>query len=163
MTKRSTFFWILPLSILIAGTVAADERDNAPGSMCVGVNGGVLTTGSSGFAENKQSSVVTAVCPSERKFVNGAFTTKFSAQVFVNDASTTSNICCRSVIRDTNGSTAESADVCTSGTTGSGSTTLTTPQVTWSYTFAHYMVRCTVPAITGTSTSKIFTYRSIQE
>lgn len=163
MSKRSALLWILPLSIFISGSVAADEQDNAPGSMCVGVNGGILTTGSSGFVENKQGSVVTAACPAERKNINGTWATKFKASIFVNDASTTGDICCRAVIRDANGQTAESADVCTSSTTGSGSQTLTTAQVSWSYTFAHFLVRCTVPAINGTATSKIFTYRSIQE
>lgn len=162
MRQRFFLTLILPATLLVAATVSADEMDNAPGSMCVGVNGGVLTTGSSGYAENKQTSSVTAVCPAERKNINGSWATVFKAQVFVNDASSSADICCRAVIRDTGGRTAESSDVCTSGTTGSGSTTLTTPEVTWSYTFAHFMVRCTVPAINGSSTSKILTFRSIQ-
>ncbi|PTL82274.1 hypothetical protein [Vitiosangium sp. GDMCC 1.1324] len=160
MNRRLAALVSLPLLSLSASTAAlADDMDNAPGSMCVGA-GYSLTVNTAGQAENPQAFTVTAICPSERKVINGAFATNFSATVWVSDQSTTSDVCCKAVSRLPSGVTKESALVCTTGTTSN--TGLTIPVVTDGYTFAHFYLQCQLPGVESGKTSRILTFRSIQ-
>jgi hypothetical protein len=154
------FAALLSIPLLSLSTAAlADEVDNAPGSMCVGA-GYDLTPNTSGHVENTQSFTVSAICPSERRVINGAFTTNFSATVWVSDQSTTSDVCCKAVSRTPNGGYKESAWVCTTGTTSN--TGLTIPVVNDGYTFAHFYLQCTLPGVEAGKTSRVLTFRSTQ-
>jgi hypothetical protein len=158
MNRRLTS--LLSLSLLsLSAPALADDLDNAPGAMCVGA-GAALTPNTLGHVENPQSSSVTAICPSERRVVNGVFATHFSATVWVSDQSSSSDVCCKAVSRTPNGNTQESASVCSSGI--SSNTSLSIPVITDGFTFAHFYLQCTLPAVEAGKTSRILTFRSIQ-
>jgi hypothetical protein len=160
MNSRFAALLSIPFLSLSASTTAlADEMDNAPGSMCVGV-GYDFTVNTLGQAENPQTGTVTAICPSERRFINGAFTTKFSATVWVSDQNSSYNVCCKAVSRTPNGNVVESAWACTTGT--SANYALNVPAITDGWTFAHFYLQCQVPGVEAGKTSRILTFRSTQ-
>jgi hypothetical protein len=133
--------------------------DNIPGSMCVGTNAALtVTTGSN--VENGTSSTVTAVCPAERLMIDGALTKNFSSRVWVNDRHATADVCCRVVSRTPNGNQVQGTEVCSSGNS-TADQSLDLPGINEPYTFAHFFVKCTLPAV-GSGASRILTYRSIQ-
>jgi hypothetical protein len=160
MNRRFAALLSLPLlSLSLSNPALADESDNAPGSMCVGA-GYDLTVNTLGQAENPQSFTVSAICPSERRVINGAFATNFSATVWVSDQNSTYNVCCKAVSRTPSGNVQESPWACTSGT--SSNTALTIPVITDGYTFAHFYLQCTLPGAEAGKTSRILTFRSTQ-
>lgn len=160
MNRRFAALVSLPLLSLAASTVAlGDDMDNAPGSMCVGA-GQQLTVNTAGQSENPHAFSVSAICPTERKVIAGAFATNFSATVWVSDQNTTTDVCCRAVSRLPNGVTKESPWTCSTGTTSN--TGLTIPVVNEPYTFAHFFLQCTLPAVEAGKTSRVLTFRSIQ-
>lgn len=160
MNRRLTQLLSIPvLSLSVFTSALAAEADNAPGAMCVGA-GHDLTVNTSGQAENPQPVAVTAICPSERRLINGAFTTHYSATVWVSDQNTSTNVCCRAVSRTPAGNVHESAWACTSGT--SSNTQLDIAEITEGFTFGHFYLQCTLPAAEAGKTSRILTFRSTQ-
>ncbi len=160
MNRRFAALLSIPLlSLSLSTTALANESDNAPGSMCVGA-GYDLTVNTLGQAENPQTFSVSAICPSERRVINGAFATNFSATVWVSDQNSVSNVCCKAVSRQPAGPVQESPWVCTSGT--SSNAALTIPVITDGYTFAHFYLQCTLPGAEAGKTSRILTFRSTQ-
>jgi hypothetical protein len=160
MNRRFAALLSLPLLSLTASTLAlAEEMDNAPGSMCVGA-GYDLNPNTLGQTENPQSFTVSAICPSERRVINGAFATNYSATVWVSDQNSTSDVCCKAVSRTPSGNVKESAWACSTGM--SSNTALNVPVITDGYTFAHFYLQCTLPGAEAGRTSRILTFRSIQ-
>ncbi|OJH34896.1 hypothetical protein [Cystobacter ferrugineus] len=163
MNRRFTTLLSIPfLSLSVSTAALAAEEDNAPGAMCVGV-GHDLRVNAQGQAENPQAVAVTAICPSERRLINGSFATRFSATVWVSDQSTQLSACCRAVSRVPNGaSVVESPWSCTSTTGTSSNTQLTIQEITDGWTFAHFYIQCVVPPVEAGKTSRILTFRSTQ-
>lgn len=149
------------LSLAMMPLALAQDIDNAPGSYCVGA-GGVLSVNTSGNVENKTASAVTGICPAERKVIGGSWATHFSARVWVMDQSASQNVCCRVLSRTPNGVVKTGAEVCSTGAS-TDDQSLDLPEIVEGYTFAHFFVRCSVPAIDGIKTSRILTVRTIQE
>lgn len=163
---RATVMWCcvvllgaVALELGWSETTMAEEIDNAPGSMCVGTDTALSPT-SRGYLENRTSSLQTAVCPTERLAVGGAFTTNFRARIWVSDQHSSFNTCCSALVVEPGGNWVESEWVCTDGKTGGKF--LETPSITYGYTFAHYMVRCLLPPVEGGKASAIQTFRSYQ-
>jgi hypothetical protein len=82
MSKRLVFMLSLPFAVVVGSRVVRSDLDNAPGSMCVAA-AGALTVNTAGQVENKGTVNATAICPTERKMINGALATNFSATVWV--------------------------------------------------------------------------------
>jgi hypothetical protein len=161
MSKRLVFMLSLPFAVVVGSRVVRSDLDNAPGSMCVAA-AGALTVNTAGQVENKGTVNATAICPTERKMINGALATNFSATVWVLDQHSVGNICCTVVSHQPNGVIKESATLaCSSGSSASYQA-LSVPGITEPATFADWFVRCTVPLPESGKTSRILTYRSTQ-
>ena len=144
-------------SALLGGAIAAAESINYAPSACVGV-GGDVTVRSDGQIENRNSTALTVVCPAERPTAN----TVFKGQVWAVDRSSSEEMCCRMLTKNPGGATVTGDEVCTSGASSSHQT-LGLPEVKDPYTWSHVFVRCTIPAASGSTYSRLATYRTTQE
>jgi hypothetical protein len=142
--------------------VALADTTNIPASTCVATGSGVLAVRSDGQVENQSASAVTAVCPVDRKQINGNFTTVFSGRVWVADQHSTANVCCKVISRNpSSGASVEGTQVCSSNE-GSGAQSLTLPSLTDNTTFSHFYIQCTLPAFEGAA-SRLLTVRATQD
>ncbi len=164
MKLRKTILAILGISLVgsLTETVQADDIMNFPASQCRAQDSGSLTIMSSGEVENQTLSVVTALCPVERKSVNGAFLTKLSGTVWALDESSTADVCCHAVSQNPVGGTVNGTSVCSSGSSTSYQG-LVVPEITAvSGSYSNYYIVCTVPAL-AFGTSGLSSYRAIQK
>jgi hypothetical protein len=152
------------IAVLIMGgaTVAlAAETANVPPSTCVAASG-TLTVRTDGQVENQGASSVTAICPADRKIVNGSFTTTFSARVWVVDQHSTQGVCCRAMSKNpSSGTVVTGTEICSSSES-SRDQSLTTPSITDAYTYRHFYVQCTLPPLEGAA-SRLLTVRTTQQ
>jgi hypothetical protein len=163
MKLRKTILAFLVTSLVgsLAGTVLADDIANLPASLCRAQDSGSLTVMTSGEVENQTASLVTALCPVERKSVSGAFMTKLSGTVWALDQSSTADTCCHAVSANPAGGNVVGTSVCTSGSSTSYQG-LAVPEITASGSFSNFYIVCTVPA-QATGNSGLSTYRAIQK
>ncbi len=143
-----------------AGITLASTTTNTPGAVCV-ASSGSLINGASGESANFTNASATAVCAADRS-IAPTLSTKVSAVVWVVDESTSANVCCTINSKNPSGTLISSPQVCSSGSTYA-SQTLTLAQITDGYTYSHYYVSCTVPALSGGLISKILGYRTVQD
>ena len=163
MKLRKTILAFFGTSLVgsLSGSVQADDIMNFPASQCRAQDSGSLTIMSSGEVENQTASVVTALCPVERKSVNSAFFTKLSGTVWALDESSTANVCCQAVSMNPAGVDVFGTSVCTSGSSTSYQG-LVIPEITASGSFSNFYISCTVPAV-AFGTSGLSSYRAIQK
>ena len=160
MTKLKITTLVLT-ALSISGIVWASTTTNSPGGNCVAASSGSLNVRSDGEAENTTNTTVIAVCPAERP-VGANLTTKASGQVFVVDQSVTGDVCCRIESKNPGGAIVTGPLVCSSGTSASYQA-LTLPEITDAFTYSHFFVWCSVPAINGVLASRIQMYRTTQQ
>jgi hypothetical protein len=147
---------IATISALVGGVAAAQHLNYTP-SACIGVDG-AITVRSDGQIENRNSTAITVVCPAERS----TDATQFSGKVWAVDRNSSEEMCCRIMTKNPGGSTTTGDEVCSSGASSSHQT-LTLPAVTDNFTWSHVFVRCSIPAASGTTYSRLATYRATQE
>lgn len=134
-----------------------------PGSNCVAEGTIPISVTATGGVENPSTlSTATALCPVERIATGGAFSTNFSARVWVVDQSSSGNVCCRVVSNNPGGAQQLGTPVCSTGSAAT-SQSLTRPGITDTASYSHFYVTCTIPAKTALGkTSGILTYRGVQ-
>lgn len=147
-------------ALAVTGIAVADEIENLPASMCV-ASSGDLTIRSDGQVENASSALVTAICPVARPNISGSFTSDFSATVWVVDRHPTINVCCRAYSKNPGGATVAGTQVC-SADQSTDYQTLSVPAIHDGYSWSHFYVQCTIPAVSSSARSRILTYRSTQ-
>ncbi len=145
----------------VMGVAEAAEMTNAPGSACIAAGSAVLTARTDGQAENQGAAGLTAVCPVDRKQIGSSLATVLSGRVWVVDQHSTQDVCCRVVTKNPNGAAKLGDLVCSTGES-SNDQALSLPSVTDPYTFSHFWIQCSVPAMEGAA-SRILTVRSTQE
>lgn len=161
INKRISAISVFAFSALGAGAVLASTLTNTPGAACVASSGALVKSGD-GTASNIGSLTATAVCPVDRQ-IAPTLSTKVAATVWVIDQSTSANVCCTINSKNPGGAVVSNpTPVCSTGSTTSVQT-LSLPQITDTFTFSHYYVQCTVPAMSGGLSSKILTYRTVQD
>lgn len=134
---------------------------NMPGISCRATGTGTLTY-SDGTAANTTLANETVVCPAVRPTMNGTFPNLVFGRVWVDDRSTTGDICCHVFSKNATGGTRSAPPVC-STSTGKQSLTLDYPKLFDDYTYSQFGIQCTLPAKTGSVASSIHTYRVQQQ
>lgn len=135
--------------------------ENRPGAYCKPTGSGTLNYSTSGTAENASASTSNVICPARRhRDANNSWENWFYGEAFVVDNSSTGDVCCNVFARDTGGTVEAGPTVCSVGASSSKQhLKLGLPKVNLNYTFGHYGLQCSIPAVSGTSKSSILTYR----
>ncbi len=136
---------------------------NYAGASCRGNAGLSYTSGAN--VSNPGAAASTLICPTRRiSDPSGNLSNTVFGEAFVVDRSTTADVCCQMFGRTPNGNMQAGTNVCT---TGSGTDYqrlhMDLPKVRQPYTFAHYSMKCTLPAVSSGAASSILTYRIIQQ
>lgn len=137
---------------------------NHPGIECrqAGGDTGALTYSSRGAAVNTATQSEEFICPAGRYNPGDGMSNYVFGRVWVNDQSTTGDVCCRVLTKNPTGTLREAPEVCSSGT-GAQSIMLDFPKMHDPYTWSHYDISCTLPASSGGVSSSIHTYRVQQQ
>ena len=164
LRKLVLTFTSTTLAISLTGVVLAEDVMNLPASMCRPQGSGSLAVKDDGSIENQTTSEVTALCPVERKWANGALSTSLSAKVWALDRHATENVCCRAVRRSPTNSNNDfrGPEVCTSGNYITYQT-LDVPEIASGGSFSYFYIECTIPPKSAGNESGLSTYRAIQE
>jgi len=161
MNKRLSISVSSFILLAAAGGVLASTTTNTPGATCVAASGSLINS-VDGASANLGASAATAVCPADRQ-IAPTTSTKVAATVWVVDESSTANVCCTINSKNPSGAlVTNTAPVCSTGAS-SAAQQLSLPQITDGFTFSHYYVQCTIPAVSGGLVSKVLTYRTIQD
>ncbi|WP_146209812.1 M64 family metallopeptidase [Vitiosangium sp. GDMCC 1.1324] len=134
---------------------------NYPGATCQPVGGAALTYTTGANISNNTAATASVLCPTRRiQDANGAFTNHLMGQAFVVDQSPTEDVCCQLFARTPAGDLATGANVCSTGSSsGYQQLLLDFPKVRMPYTFAHFALKCTLPAVSSGKASSVLTYR----
>jgi hypothetical protein len=137
---------------------------NYPGASCKATGGAVVSYNTAANVSNNAAASASVLCPTRRIQANGSFTNHLMGQAFVLDQHPTEDVCCQLFARTPSGNIATGADVCSTGSSGSMQTLkLDFPKVRMDYTFAHFALKCTLPAASSGKASSVLTYRIGQQ
>jgi hypothetical protein len=141
--------------------VYVDMR-NDPGLLCRPTGSGALTYSSSGAAVNATALSENVVCTAGRFGPSGNLSNYVFGRVWVNDQSTTGDVCCHISTKNPSGNLRSVPDVCSSGT-GAQSLALDYPKMYDPFSYSQYDISCTLPASSGGASSSIQSYRVQQQ
>jgi hypothetical protein len=147
----NTKFFVVLASLMVVGMAAsAHASETYPGMMCESG----CSVDSYGHCENQTSSTLTVLCPI---IANPTATPPTNAKIWVTDYNSSSDVCCRSVVKNVNQVVYGEWD-CSSGST-SGYQTLQPVVPSYNYTYTHRYYECQIPAKSGNNVSEIRSYR----
>lgn len=143
------------------GLTDYDFYANYPGAMCQGANGADVSYTTAASVTNNTAASASILCPTRRvQDSNGNWTNRLMGQAFVVDQSPTEDVCCQLFARTPIGNLALGENVCSTGSSSAYQTLrLDFPKVRMDYTFAHFALKCTVPALSSGKGSSVLTYR----
>lgn len=142
-----------------------DFYANYPGAMCKATGTASLTYTTGANISNTTAASASVLCPTRRvQDANGSFTNHLMGQAFVVDQSPTEDVCCQLFARTPAGNLALGANVCSTGSSSASQQLLLDfPKVRMDYTFAHFALKCTLPAAYSGKASSVLTYRIGQQ
>ncbi len=137
---------------------------NYPGAACKAAGTAAVSYNTAANVSNPAAALATVLCPTRRVQDNGVFTNHLMGQAFVVDQHPTENVCCQLFARTPGGEVSTGANVCSTGSSSSmQSLKLDFPKVRMDYTFAHFALKCSLPAASSGVASSVLTYRIGQQ
>ncbi|AUX45420.1 uncharacterized protein SOCE26_069110 [Sorangium cellulosum] len=137
---------------------------NHPGLQCRQTGGDTtaVTYSSRGAVVNTATASEEVVCPAGRYDTGDGLSNYVFGRVWVNDQSTTGNVCCHVITKNPTGTLREAPEECSSGT-GAQVIMLDFPKMHDPFSWSHFDISCTLPASSGGASSSIHTYRVQQQ
>ena len=138
-----------------------DMRNN-PGLLCRPTGSSALTYSSNGAAVNATALSENVICTAGRFAPSGTISNYVFGRVWVDDQSSTSEICCHVITTDPTGAVRAVPDMCSSGT-GVQTLLLDYPKMYDPSVSSQYDISCTLPPVSGGASSSIVSYRVQQQ